>query len=44
MALNAVPFYARAGFRACGGPERLSSTGVLVPIVRMEKLLDAVSV
>ncbi|HEX4406067.1 MAG TPA: GNAT family N-acetyltransferase [Polyangia bacterium] len=41
MALNAVPFYARAGFRACGGPERLSSTGVLVPIVRMEKPLGA---
>jgi GNAT superfamily N-acetyltransferase len=40
MALNAVPFYARAGFRACGGAERLSSTGVLVPIVRMEKLLE----
>jgi putative acetyltransferase len=41
MSLNAVAFYARAGFRTCGGAERLSSTGVLVPIVRMEKLLDA---
>ena len=41
MSLNAVPFYTRAGFRACGGAERLSSTGVPVPIVRMEKRLDA---
>ena len=39
MSLNAVPFYARAGFRALGGQERLSSTGVVVPIVRMEKRL-----
>jgi putative acetyltransferase len=37
MSLNAVPFYTRAGFRALGGQERLSSTGVVVPIVRMEK-------
>jgi GNAT superfamily N-acetyltransferase len=37
MSLNAVPFYARAGFRALGGEERLMSTGVVVPIVRMEK-------
>jgi GNAT superfamily N-acetyltransferase len=39
MSLNAVAFYARAGFRALGGEERLSSTGVVVPIVRMEKRL-----
>ena len=39
MSLNAVPFYARSGFRALGGEERLSSTGVVVPIVRMEKRL-----
>ena len=38
MSLNAVPFYARAGFRPCGGPERLTSAGVTVPVVRMEKL------
>jgi putative acetyltransferase len=38
MSLNAVPFYARAGFRACGGPEHLTSGGVTVPVVRMEKL------
>ena len=37
MSLNAVPFYARAGFRPLGGEERLMSTGVVVPIVRMEK-------
>ena len=41
MALNAVPFYERAGFRACGGEERLASTGVPIPIVRMEKILRA---
>jgi putative acetyltransferase len=38
MSLNAVPFYARAGFRPLGGPERLTSAGVSVPVVRMEKL------
>jgi GNAT superfamily N-acetyltransferase len=39
MSLNAVSFYARAGFRPCGGPARLTSAGVAVPVVRMEKLL-----
>lgn len=39
MSLNAVPFYARAGFRACGDQERLTSSGVAIPIVRMEKPL-----
>jgi putative acetyltransferase len=39
MSLNAVPFYARAGFRACPGEERLVSLGVVVPVVRMEKPL-----
>ncbi|HEX3903464.1 MAG TPA: GNAT family N-acetyltransferase [Polyangia bacterium] len=38
MSLNAVPFYTRAGFRPCSGPERLTSAGVPVPVVRMEKL------
>lgn len=38
MSLNAVPFYARAGFRALRGPERLASAGITVPVVRMEKL------
>jgi putative acetyltransferase len=39
MSLNAVPFYARAGFRALNGPERLASAGISVPVVRMEKVL-----
>jgi len=39
MSLNAVPFYAGAGFRPVGGPERLLTAGVRVPIVRMEKRL-----
>jgi GNAT superfamily N-acetyltransferase len=39
MALNAVPFYERAGYRACGGQEHLASMGVTVPVVRMDKLL-----
>ena len=38
MSLNAVPFYAAVGFRPLGGPERLTSAGVWVPVVRMEKL------
>jgi putative acetyltransferase len=38
MSLNAVPFYARAGFRALGGRERLASAGISVPVVRMEKV------
>jgi GNAT superfamily N-acetyltransferase len=39
MSLNAVPFYVVAGFRPLGGPERLTSAGVWVPVVRMAKLL-----
>jgi putative acetyltransferase len=39
MSLNAVPFYMRAGFRPCFGPERLAASGIWVPIVRMEKHL-----
>jgi hypothetical protein len=34
-----MPFYERCGYRALGGPERLTSMGVRVPIVRMEKRL-----
>jgi putative acetyltransferase len=41
MSLNAVAFYERAGFRRCGDQERLSSAGIPVPIVRMEKRLRA---
>lgn len=40
MSLNAVPFYTRVGFRSLGGQERLASTGVVVPIVRMEKRIS----
>ena len=43
MSLNAVPFYAAAGFRACHGPQRLITAHTLVPIVRMEKAAGAVS-
>jgi GNAT superfamily N-acetyltransferase len=43
MSLNAVPFYERAGYRPCAGPERLSTTGVAVPIVRMEKVFSRAS-
>lgn len=39
MSLNAVPFYEQAGFRASGGPTRLRSAGVPVPVVWMEKSL-----
>jgi GNAT superfamily N-acetyltransferase len=38
MSLNAVAFYTLAGFRSLGGPERHTCAGVLVPLVRMEKL------
>ncbi len=37
MSLNAVPFYARAGFRPAPGPERLVAAGVPVPVLRMDK-------
>jgi len=39
MSLNAVPFYARAGFVPCDGPTRVRSAGVRVPVVWMEKSL-----
>jgi GNAT superfamily N-acetyltransferase len=39
MSLNAVPFYARAGYRPAAGPERLLTAGVRVPVVRMRKTL-----
>jgi|SRR5215831_9430255 len=41
MSLNAVSFYAQAGFRPRGGPTRLSSAGIPVPVVWMEKSLRA---
>jgi GNAT superfamily N-acetyltransferase len=37
MALNAVPFYLRTGFRRCGGPDQLLTGGISIPVVRMEK-------
>jgi GNAT superfamily N-acetyltransferase len=39
MSLNAVPFYERVGFRPCAAPERLTTAGIPLPIVRMEKRL-----
>lgn len=38
MSLDAVAFYTLAGFRSLSGPERHTCAGVLVPLVRMEKL------
>jgi hypothetical protein len=35
MSLNAVPFYLRAGFTRLGGPERLRSSRVSIPVQRM---------
>src|SRR5262249_3222854 len=39
MSLNAVSFYAQAGFRPRVGPARLRSADVEVPVVWMEKSL-----
>jgi putative acetyltransferase len=39
MSLNAVPFYAVAGFRACSGPDKLVRSGVTVPVAPMDKAL-----
>jgi GNAT superfamily N-acetyltransferase len=39
MSLNAVPFYRRAGFLPCDGPELLVAGGVSLPVLRMEMLL-----
>ena len=39
MSLNAVSFYARAGFLPCAGPTRLQSAGLRVPVSWMEKSL-----
>ena len=41
MSLNAVPFYLRAGFVPSGGPSRLGSARVSVPVLRMQKDLYA---
>jgi GNAT superfamily N-acetyltransferase len=39
MSMNALGFYRRAGFQARRGPEHLIRSGVVVPIVNMEKTL-----
>ena len=39
MSLNAVPFYARAGFEPGPGNRWLSHSGVTVPVLPMQKLL-----
>jgi putative acetyltransferase len=39
MSLNAGSFYAQAGFRPSGGPTRLLSAGLRVPVTWMEKSL-----
>jgi GNAT superfamily N-acetyltransferase len=39
MSLNALDFYAQSGFRPCGGPTRLLSAGIRVPVTWMEKSL-----
>jgi len=41
MSLNAVPFYARAGYLPARGPARLLSAGLRVPVTWMEKVLRA---
>ena len=40
MSLNAVSFYAQAGFVPAGGPSRLLSAGLRVPVTWMEKSLQ----
>ena len=39
MSLNAVAFYARNGFRPCAGSHRLLHSGVVIPVLPMEKVL-----
>jgi hypothetical protein len=39
MSLNAVPFYARAGFHAGPGRPILIHGGVQVPVVPMQKAI-----
>ena len=41
MSLNAVGFYAHAGFVPCSGQPRLRSAGIHVPVTWMEKSLRA---
>jgi GNAT superfamily N-acetyltransferase len=39
MSVNAVPFYTLAGFRILSNPKLLSSVGISVQVVPMQKLL-----
>jgi putative acetyltransferase len=39
MSLNAVPFYAHAGYVPCGGNRLITHANVTVPVVPMEKRL-----
>jgi putative acetyltransferase len=39
MSLNAIPFYARAGYHPCEGRRELVHGGVVVPVLPMEKFL-----
>jgi GNAT superfamily N-acetyltransferase len=41
MSLNAVPFYARAGFARCDGSAWLVNGGVRVPVVPMQRAITA---
>ena len=43
MSVNAVSFYARAGFRPVGEPGQLLNSGVRVPVLWMEKSLRRTS-
>jgi putative acetyltransferase len=41
MSLNAVPFYASAGYQPCAGNHWLRHVGIAVPVLPMEKFLPA---
>jgi putative acetyltransferase len=41
MSLNAVPFYASAGYQPCAGNQWLRHMGIAVPVLPMEKFLPA---
>jgi hypothetical protein len=42
MSVNAVPFYAAAGYHPCAGAETLVRSGVVVPVSPMDKVLARV--
>lgn len=43
MSLNAIPFYASAGYQPCAGNRWLRHGGISVPVLPMEKFLPGVS-